>query len=103
MHRPVISPVPNLIVTSSPSEPGRIAEPSQFTSVRVLDDFSAKRWCFMHEELSQSMAGTSKLPLPVSKTTEKDWAGVPMWSWPKYAVLCIAPLNSFCDEDLRYS
>jgi len=97
------------MVTSSEggASPALRGEPSQLTSVEVEETAGAKRSCRRQAWLWQSTLGTRRLPLPVSKTTEKGCGGVPMRSSPKYAVLCTTPerrraaLESRCTRTLR--
>mmetsp|Transcript_48130 Transcript_48130/g.105055 ORF Transcript_48130/g.105055 Transcript_48130/m.105055 type:complete len:227 (-) Transcript_48130:243-923(-) len=82
-QRPVMCPVPKVIVISSGSMSDATSDPSQFRFLAVDDFCCMKRSCILHASLEQSSPGTIKFPLPVSKTTENSWAGVPTFKAPK--------------------
>mmetsp|Transcript_125425 Transcript_125425/g.360377 ORF Transcript_125425/g.360377 Transcript_125425/m.360377 type:complete len:240 (+) Transcript_125425:622-1341(+) len=93
-QRPHTSPVPKVMVTSSEgaAAPGVGGVPSHPTSCNDDELFWLNRRCSRHASLSQSSTGISRLPLPVSNTTEKACGGVPMCIVPKYALLWTALL-----------
>jgi hypothetical protein len=65
-----------------------MSEP-QLTARAVDEAFCWKRLWALHAPDWQPVEGTKRLPLPVSKTTLKICAGVPICTSPKYAFLCL--------------
>mmetsp|Transcript_45025 Transcript_45025/g.111821 ORF Transcript_45025/g.111821 Transcript_45025/m.111821 type:complete len:224 (-) Transcript_45025:72-743(-) len=55
-------------------------------SYDVADKAWSYRTCDAHAGLPHRDEGTTRFPLPVSNTTLKHWAGMPMHSSPKYSV-----------------
>mmetsp|Transcript_61727 Transcript_61727/g.175313 ORF Transcript_61727/g.175313 Transcript_61727/m.175313 type:complete len:256 (-) Transcript_61727:218-985(-) len=81
-QRPVMCPVPKVMVIPSVSAPWYTSWPSQLTCFTV-DDLCSWNWlCIVQALLPQPSPGTMRLPLPVSNTTEKLWCGVPSVSSP---------------------
>merc|ERR1719284_1501513 len=98
-QRPTTSPVPKEILTSSSTG---MFEP-QLTARTVDEAFCWKRLCALHAPDWQPVEGTKRLPLPVSKTTLKICAGVPICTSPKYAFRCLPasrPLVPLCCRKL---
>merc|ERR1719450_1721801 len=85
MKTPLISPVPKVMVTTSRSPPlstGLSGSSAKAISTAVFDKAGSNRLCEVQASSVQCFVGSSRLPLPVSKTTMNSWAGEPIRIFP---------------------
>mmetsp|Transcript_48160 Transcript_48160/g.148760 ORF Transcript_48160/g.148760 Transcript_48160/m.148760 type:complete len:229 (+) Transcript_48160:143-829(+) len=82
---PLISPVPKVMVTTSRSPPRSTALSgwsAKATSIALWEPEASKRLCVVHASSLQAFEGSSRFPLPVSKTTRNSCGGFPTVTLP---------------------
>mmetsp|Transcript_81289 Transcript_81289/g.174004 ORF Transcript_81289/g.174004 Transcript_81289/m.174004 type:complete len:205 (-) Transcript_81289:355-969(-) len=82
---PLISPVPKVMVTTSRSPPFATAlsgVSAKATSTALVERDASKRLCEVQASSEHCLEGSSRFPLPVSKTTSNSCGGEPIEIFP---------------------